>query len=181
MVYVVVMVVNPVGQMLVYEVTITVVIVSGCVEEGTGVTEGVPVMKIVVVGSTLPGVLGVLVDWILVGALGVLRTWLLVVDGIPVECSIGVDFSVGEELNRVLPLDAGVGITKIVDVSVGVPLGVTLLPVGDGFPELLGAAPCEEEAIPVVLELYGVLEGMTNELEAAEELRTEDLEVVELD
>lgn len=51
MVYVVQMVVKPVGQMSVYEVTMTVVIVSAGVEVGAGVTEGEPVMVVWVVPS----------------------------------------------------------------------------------------------------------------------------------
>ena len=48
------MVVKPVGQMLVYEVVITVVIVSGCEEVGAEVTEGEAVMVGFVVVPSLP-------------------------------------------------------------------------------------------------------------------------------
>lgn len=53
-VMVVVIVVKPVGQISVYEVTMIVVVMSGSVDEGAGVTEGEALMTEVMVGYPVP-------------------------------------------------------------------------------------------------------------------------------
>lgn len=53
-VMVVVIVVKPVGQISVYEVTMIVVVTSGWIDEGAGVTEGVALMMEVIVGYPVP-------------------------------------------------------------------------------------------------------------------------------